>query len=118
MAVRRKPADSADDRSKVFSIDILHRQEKSSFGFTNVKHAANVGMRDLPSGTHFGVKPRERSGILGKRLGKKFQCDDLAECQIFGAVNLTHSSAARQGHDAVAFRDNLPRGEAAAADGV
>ncbi len=77
--VRRKPADAADHRSEIFSIDILHCQEKSSVGVPDVKHAADVGMRDLPRGAHFRVKPRERSGILGERLGKKFQCDDLAE---------------------------------------
>jgi hypothetical protein len=75
-------------------------------------------MRDLPGGTYFSVKSREHSGILGERLGKKLQCHDLAERQIFGTINLTHSSAASQGHDAITFRDDLPRRKAAATDGV
>src|SRR6266704_146926 len=72
----------------------------------------------LPGGAHFGMKPRERGSILGECLGKKFQCHDLAECQVFGAIHLTHASAARQGHNAVALCKDLPGGKAAAANGV
>ncbi len=56
--ILRKPADSADDRSEILSIDILHRQEESSVGITDVKYAADVRMRNLPGGAYFGVKSR------------------------------------------------------------
>ena len=77
--VRGKPADSADDRSEIFAIDILHCQEECSVGFTDVKHAADIGVRDLPRGAYFGMKPGERGGILGEDFGKKFQCHHLAK---------------------------------------
>src|SRR3989441_742264 len=77
--IRRKPADSADDRGEIFSIDILHRQKKGSIGFADVKHAANVGMRDLPGSSHFGMKSCQRSGILSKLFRQKLQRHDLTE---------------------------------------
>src|SRR5205814_265799 len=52
--VLRKPADPANDRSEIFSIDVLHRQEESSVNITDVKYAADVGMRNLPGGANFG----------------------------------------------------------------
>ncbi len=67
--VRGMPADSADDRSEVFAIDRLHCQEERSVGFTDVKHASDIQMRDLPGGGYFGMKPGERGGILGEDFG-------------------------------------------------
>ena len=116
--IRRKPTDSADDRGEIFSIDILHRQKKGSIGFADVKHAADVGVRDLPGGSHFGMKSCQRSGILSKRFRQKLQRHDLTERHIFGAVDFAHSSSAGQRHNAVALRDNLAGCKAAAADGV
>ena len=69
--VWRNPTNPADHRSKIFAINILHGQEESSVGFADVEHAADVGMRNLPGRAYFSVKPRERRGILGKRIGKK-----------------------------------------------
>src|SRR5205814_1529692 len=66
--VLRKPADPANDRSEIFSIDVLHRQEESSVNITDVKYAANVRMRNLPGGAYFGVKSCQRGGILRKRF--------------------------------------------------
>jgi hypothetical protein len=116
--VGREPADPADHGSEVFSIHILHREEKSSPGLADVKYAANIGMRDLPCSAHFGVKPGKRSGILRKCHGEKFQRHDLSELQVLGAVNFAHSAAPGQGHYAVAFQNHLPRCEAASANGV
>ncbi len=75
-------------------------------------------MRDLACDANLGVKTRQGGGILRKALGKKLDGDDLAERQIFRAIDFTHSTAASHGHNAIALGDYLSRREAPAADGI
>ena len=42
--VRRKPANATNDRSKVFAVDVLHRQKGNPIDIAYIKNAANVGM--------------------------------------------------------------------------
>src|ERR1700680_3745135 len=75
-------------------------------------------MRNLARDAYLGMKTGERSGIFGEALGKKFYGYDLAEFQIFGAIDLAHSAASGQGHDAIALGDDLTGNEPADADGA
>jgi hypothetical protein len=68
--------------------------------------------------TYFRVKSRKRGRILRERFGKKFDSDNLREFQVLGAVDLAHSATTGQGYDAIAFRNDLPRRKAAAANRV
>jgi hypothetical protein len=116
--VGRKPSNATDNGSEIFAVDVLHGEEWNSIHRAYIEYAADVGMRDLSSDANFGMKARECRSILGESFGKKFYGDDLAELQIFGAIDFAHAAAARQGDNAVTFGDDLARGKAAAADGV
>jgi hypothetical protein len=113
--VGRKSADAADDRGKIFSVDVLHGEKRRAVGIADIENAADVGMGDLASDANFGMKSSEGGGVLGEDLGKKLDGDKLPECQVFGAVDFAHAAAACQGNDAVTAGDHLSRSESAAA---
>src|SRR5258708_31539810 len=57
-------------------------------------------------------------GVVGKTGWQEFNRHDLAELQIFRAINFAHAAASRESNDAIAIRDDLTRGKPAAADGI
>src|SRR5579864_2279439 len=113
-----KPSDAADDGSKVFAINVLHREKRNAINIANIKNAANIGMRNLARNTHFGMKTGQSCGILRKGLRKKLDSHNLAKPQIFSAINLTHSTASSERNNAIAFGDDLSGNKAAATNRI
>ena len=116
--VAGKSADSPDQRSEILAIDVLHGQKWNTVGISDIKYAADIGMRDLPRDAHLRMEPRERAGVLGQAGRKKLDRHDLAELEVFGAIDFAHAAAAGECHDTIAVRDDLPGGEPAAANGI
>ena len=58
-AIFGRPADAAQRRREVLSVDELHRQEHASFAFADVVHTTDVRMRNLASDADFFMEPRE-----------------------------------------------------------
>jgi hypothetical protein len=79
----------------------VHRQKKNSVRLANVEDAANVRMGNLAGVADLGMQTRERCGVPGQLFGKKLHGDDLAEPQIFGAVNLAHAAATGQRYNPI-----------------
>ena len=53
-------------RGQILAVHVFHRQPGGAFGFADIVHAADIGMRDLPRDAHFVAEPRARS--LVRRL--------------------------------------------------
>jgi len=104
--VGRKMADAPQERSKVFSVDVLHRKEVMAFRLTDVVNAANVGVRDLAGDTDFPSKPLERLCVSCELHGKKLQSDHMVEHEIVGTVDLSHAPLTDALDDAVATGKN------------
>lgn len=49
----------------------------------------------------FALKALERGGIVGEFAGEKFQSDEAAETDVFGAEDLAHAAAAERFDDAI-----------------
>ena len=62
--VGRKAADTANDRSKVFSVHIFHREKRDAVHIPDIEDAADVRMRNLTRYAHFGMKAGQRRRIL------------------------------------------------------
>src|SRR6266852_4375218 len=75
-------------------------------------------MRHLPRDAHFRMEPRQRPSVLGQRGGQKFNRHNLAELQIFRAIDFAHAAAPGERNHAIAVRDDLPRREPPAANGI
>jgi hypothetical protein len=58
-------------------------------------------MRNPACDSHFILETLEQSLIAGGLVGKKLQCDRLAEREVVGAVDLPHASFSQQSDDAV-----------------
>ena len=110
--------DAPDQRSEILAVDILHGEERNTVSIPDIKYAAHIGMRDLPRDAHFRMEPRQRTGVLGQAGRKKLDRHNLAESEIFRAIDFAHSAASRERHYAITVRDHLPRREPAATDGV
>ena len=61
-------------------------------------------MRHLAGDANFVVEPRERAFVARCCLGQELEGHGLAEGQIGGAIDFTHTAAAQQARDAVARR--------------
>src|SRR5580704_5764634 len=116
--VGREAANATHQGGQVLAVNIFHGQESNAICIADVEHAANVGMGDLPSDAHFGMKTRKCTGILGNGFRQKLYGYDLAEFEVFGAVDFAHATAPRKSDDAIALGHNLPRDESSAADGI
>src|SRR5712691_2097366 len=64
------------------------------------------------------MEPRQRPSVLGQRGGQKLNRHNLAELQIFRAIDFAHAPAPRERNHAIAVRDDLPGREPAAANGI
>ena len=82
------------------------------FGFADVVHAANVGMRDFPGNTDLAVKTIQQSRLGRDRLGQELQRHGLIELEIGGTVDLAHASPPDDRDDAVAFAEQRSRRKA------
>ena len=71
-------------------------------------------MRDLARDAHFAVEAGKRSSIQYQLFGQEFERHILVQLQIFGAINLAHTAAANESHNAVAVRQQSARKNAAA----
>jgi len=116
--VRREPANPANDRSEIFSIHVLHREEKNAVGFADVKTC----------GRHWDEKPAGQCALRretgqARRHPERVPQGEISKPRPVPAsglrtVDFAHSSAAREGYDAVALRDDLSGRKTPAADGV
>src|SRR5260370_15990177 len=64
------------------------------------------------------MEPRQRPSVLGQRGGQKFNRHNLAELQIFRAIDFAHAAAPGERNHAIAVRDDLPRREPPAANSI
>src|SRR5207248_3459967 len=66
---------------------------------------ADVRVRYLPSNTHFAVQPFECRGVHGT-IREELERDRLPEFQVVRAVNLPHTSAAKERDDPIAVGEH------------
>src|SRR4029077_14496548 len=85
--VGREPADAPNKRSQIFAIDIFHGEKRNAVSISDVENAANIGMRHLPRDAHLGVESRQRLRILRQAGWQELNGHDLAELQIFRAID-------------------------------
>ena len=104
--VLRKASDALQQRSEIFTVDVLHREKRVAVGFIDVVDAAHVGMRDLARHAHFGVQLREPGGIAVDIRGEKLEGDRLSELQIIGAINLAHAALAEPAKHSIPSAEN------------
>src|SRR5207302_1727570 len=67
----REIADALDQRGKVFSVDIFHREEMLTVELRNIVHAADIRMRQLPRDAHLRKEPLSAHGIGSQRSWQK-----------------------------------------------
>jgi hypothetical protein len=94
--IPRQPPDAAQQRAQVFPIHMFHGEEGQPVQVADIVHAAHIGMRDLARDAHFGVQPGHHAFVVRDRLRQEFQCDQLSEFQVAGAVDFAHAAAANQ----------------------
>ena len=99
--VGRKTANAAEQRSKVFAIDILHGEECLTIDVADIVDAAYIGMRDATRDPYFIAKAFEQTFIAGRLIGQKLQRNGLSESEIVRPVHLAHATFAQQCDDAV-----------------
>ncbi len=104
--VLRQPADAAQQRRQILAVHVLHRQEPAAFVVAEIVETADVLVRHLAGDSELGVKLREAIAVGGDAGGQEFERDRLVERQVVGAVDLAHSAAAEQRHEAVASGDD------------
>src|ERR1700686_1383276 len=116
--VRGQPANAANQRREVLSIDIFHSEKRNTFGIADIENAADVGMRNLACNAYFRMEPRQCASILRQAGRQKLNRYDLAQLKVFGTVHLAHASAAGQRNHAIAVSNNLPGRESSTANGI
>jgi hypothetical protein len=99
-----KPADTPQQGSQVFAIDILHGEKCLAVDRAHVVHPANIGMRNAARHPYFVPKALEQSLIACGFVGKKLQGDRLPERQVIRAIDFAHTTFSQQGNDAVSRR--------------
>src|SRR5258708_39357752 len=92
---------------------VLHRNISLSPHLTDVVHAANIGVRDLPRDTHLASKAGHRRWIISGGFWQELERNRLLEREIVGAVDLTHSTLAQQTSDSIAVGKQRTRRESA-----
>jgi hypothetical protein len=101
--VSGQPANAPQQRGQVFSVHVFHGEEDAAVGFAYIENPADIGMRNLASETHFGVKSIQCGFVPGKIHRQKLQGNGLAEFQVIGPVDFAHTAFADEGDDAVAL---------------
>ncbi len=111
---RRQPPDAANQRGEVFAIDQFHGVEDFSFAFTDVEHAADRRMRDLPGESHLikDVPP-----ALGVVRIDQLQGDRGFEDEVVGPPDFTHAPASQPGDHPVPAGEDIARDEACGVGG-
>jgi hypothetical protein len=112
--VAGKAADAAQQGRKVLAIDVLHGEEVLAIDLADVVDAANVGMRNLTGVADFRMESSESGGIFLERGRKKLQRYNIAELEIFCAIDFTHAAATQQSDDPVSFGENCAGRESTA----
>ena len=103
--VGREPADPAQQRAEVFTVHVLHRDERHTVRLAHVVHAAHVGMRDAAREPHLGAEAIERGGVV-RRAGEELERGLLIERQVLCAIDLAHAAAAQEPEHPVAAGDD------------
>ena len=86
--------------------------------FSDVVHAADVRVRDLPRRPDFVVKLREPDRLVTQPVGQKLERDWLAESEIVSAIDLTHAAFAEQSDNPISAVEQRAWRESAVADRV
>ena len=113
-----KTAHAPQKRRELFTLDVFHRQKVASICFTDVVNATDVLVTDLSRHAHFTMKAGERSAVAQELIGKKLEGDGLAQLEIFGAVDLTHSALAEQTDDSISLAQDSAGNETRVVDRV
>ena len=95
--VLRDAADAAQQRRKVFAVDVLHREETAALGVAEVVEAADVLVRHLPRDAQLVVKLREPAVVDGHASGQELESDRLIEREVVGAIHFSHAAASQAG---------------------
>ena len=85
---------AADAFAEGLAFEQLHNEERTPAGFADVEERADAGMIESGNGAGFALKSFEGGGIVGEIAGEKFEGDEAAEANVFGAENLAHAAAA------------------------
>jgi hypothetical protein len=97
-------ADAAQETPQVLAINVFHGEERRSIHLADIANAADVGVRDLTCDANFGAEAFERLWIRIRR--EEFESYRLAEREIVGAVDFTHSALAEESDDPVALSEH------------
>jgi hypothetical protein len=89
-----QPTDTSQQRRKVLSVHVLHRQKSSTFMFANIVNAAHIGVSDLKGAAHFATEAIKRSRVSHGSLHEELQSHGLPQFQIVGTIHLAHTASA------------------------
>ena len=92
---------AADSFAERLAFEQLHDEKWAAIRFAYVEERADAGMIQRGDGARFALKAFERGGIVSEFAGEKFQRDEAAETNIFGAEDLAHAAAAERFDDAI-----------------
>jgi hypothetical protein len=109
--VTRQPSDAPQQRAKILSIHILHRDEWRAFNFSKVVNTANVSMRNLTGDPDFVAEEFESSIVAGRGLRQELQRDGLIEFQVVRTVNLAHSATPNPSENSKPLADHTAGGK-------
>src|SRR5262245_16077152 len=111
--IRRQMTNTPQQRRKVLAVDVFHGEKmnhtRSAGNFFDVVHPANIGVRNLPRRSHLAVKLAQRGTFSGKSVRQYLQSYQLPKLEVFGLINVTHSTATQETNDAITFSQKCPR---------
>ena len=91
--IRRQASNALEQVGEVFTIDVLHGNERLAVHFADVVHAADIWMRDLACDADFSVEPLQHA-FGDTRFGQELECHYLRKREVGGAIDFAHAAAA------------------------
>lgn len=73
-----QPADSTQQHTQVFAVDVLHREKLLLVDFTDVVHSADIGVTDLPRQPDFGKEILQSLQVVAKLFWQKLERDGVS----------------------------------------
>ena len=92
---------AADSLAERLAFEKLHDEKRAAIRFAYIEERADAGMIERGDGAGFALKAFEHGGIVSEFAGEKFQRDEAAETDVFGAEDLAHAAAAERFDDAI-----------------
>src|SRR6185295_13187261 len=76
--VRRKPADTAQERRQLLALDVFHREKVTAVDFADVVNSADIVVRHLPGDANFAMKPGQCGAVSDQMIRQELEGDRLA----------------------------------------